>query len=338
MLDSKATIVCRVVFFFFFLMIRRPPRSTLFPYTTLFRSRRRLLGVREIPLACEGADVRLVESRVDEWRDDAALHRCLEPGPMLTEVVEMRSDEDHFRGASRRGERANRVVERGFAVVAAVAGVRSIAVEVDLVRLDFLDARTDLECDAMRVVALRGSEGRTDSEESNRLDSSAHRAGQNDSRVDSPRVADIRDTVTSSGADRSGESLPGLQLFSPIGRWRTPAFGQRAHHLRPDLRERARSLLGNALEIVELWLRPLCAVRKSRNLDADVTPVEANEPRLTHEGVAYDIECLDAKRRELEENLFLHSGEIRSLHQRFDPCTESALFHGGVEQHDVQRA
>src|SRR6266480_128978 len=28
------------VFFFFFLMIRRPPRSTLFPYTTLFRSGR----------------------------------------------------------------------------------------------------------------------------------------------------------------------------------------------------------------------------------------------------------------------------------------------------------
>src|SRR6266571_7917088 len=29
-----------VFFFFFFLMIRRPPRSTLFPYTTLFRSGR----------------------------------------------------------------------------------------------------------------------------------------------------------------------------------------------------------------------------------------------------------------------------------------------------------
>src|SRR5882762_11445670 len=28
------------IFFFFFLMIRRPPRSTLFPYTTLFRSSR----------------------------------------------------------------------------------------------------------------------------------------------------------------------------------------------------------------------------------------------------------------------------------------------------------
>src|SRR3712207_8484813 len=28
-------------YIFFFLMIRRPPRSTLFPYTTLFRSQRR---------------------------------------------------------------------------------------------------------------------------------------------------------------------------------------------------------------------------------------------------------------------------------------------------------
>src|SRR5256884_9341507 len=35
--------------FFFFLMIRRPPRSTLFPYTTLFRSHR----VRQIQLTLE---------------------------------------------------------------------------------------------------------------------------------------------------------------------------------------------------------------------------------------------------------------------------------------------
>src|SRR5436190_22986437 len=33
--------------FFFFLMIRRPPRSTLFPYTTLFRSCQGTLRVRE---------------------------------------------------------------------------------------------------------------------------------------------------------------------------------------------------------------------------------------------------------------------------------------------------
>src|SRR2546426_11872631 len=30
--------VCSIFLLFFFLMIRRPPRSTLFPYTTLFRS------------------------------------------------------------------------------------------------------------------------------------------------------------------------------------------------------------------------------------------------------------------------------------------------------------
>src|SRR5258708_36547409 len=33
------TVVIHPYQFFFFLMIRRPPRSTLFPYTTLFRSR-----------------------------------------------------------------------------------------------------------------------------------------------------------------------------------------------------------------------------------------------------------------------------------------------------------
>src|SRR6266542_5279931 len=32
------SILTSLVFRFFFLMIRRPPRSTLFPYTTLFRS------------------------------------------------------------------------------------------------------------------------------------------------------------------------------------------------------------------------------------------------------------------------------------------------------------
>src|SRR5574341_1520646 len=44
-LQSPTNLVCRLLLekkkknkFFFFLMIRRPPRSTLFPYTTLFRS------------------------------------------------------------------------------------------------------------------------------------------------------------------------------------------------------------------------------------------------------------------------------------------------------------
>src|SRR5882762_6736364 len=46
-------------YFFFFLMIRRPPRSTLFPYTTLFRSRlRRGAGVR--PRAARKRGVRAI--------------------------------------------------------------------------------------------------------------------------------------------------------------------------------------------------------------------------------------------------------------------------------------
>src|SRR6266702_8001384 len=39
--------------FFFFLMIRRPPRSTLFPYTTLFRPRSRA-GARRSPRGDRG--------------------------------------------------------------------------------------------------------------------------------------------------------------------------------------------------------------------------------------------------------------------------------------------
>src|SRR2546426_893019 len=52
-----------IFFFFFFLMIRRPPRSTLFPYTTLFRSRlgvapdRRLAGPRLLGVDRPARDV-----------------------------------------------------------------------------------------------------------------------------------------------------------------------------------------------------------------------------------------------------------------------------------------
>src|ERR1022692_5064375 len=35
---SRLLLLCSFCVVFFFLMIRRPPRSTLFPYTTLFRS------------------------------------------------------------------------------------------------------------------------------------------------------------------------------------------------------------------------------------------------------------------------------------------------------------
>src|SRR2546426_5283820 len=58
-------------FFFFFLMIRRPPRSTLFPYTTLFRSRhegapragQRVAQVAQLLLHEEARDGGLEEPR-----------------------------------------------------------------------------------------------------------------------------------------------------------------------------------------------------------------------------------------------------------------------------------
>src|SRR5216684_5773622 len=47
--------LCMIFFFFFFLMIRRPPRSTLFPYTTLFRSRIRYSDSSYQQLAAESS-------------------------------------------------------------------------------------------------------------------------------------------------------------------------------------------------------------------------------------------------------------------------------------------
>src|SRR5256885_16420329 len=59
-----------IFFFFFFLMIRRPPRSTLFPYTTLFRSHVHLDRDRDrdrlrhlLPLPVRGGAVSRAEPR-----------------------------------------------------------------------------------------------------------------------------------------------------------------------------------------------------------------------------------------------------------------------------------
>src|SRR3989442_16011533 len=46
---------------FFFLMIRRPPRSTLFPYTTLFRSPQPAPGAGQVLVKVEAAGVNFVD-------------------------------------------------------------------------------------------------------------------------------------------------------------------------------------------------------------------------------------------------------------------------------------
>src|SRR3712207_7173739 len=64
---------------FFFLMIRRPPRSTLFPYTTLFRSETGLLarGLRLLAL-CSGPEFAHTYPNGDRIDQVAALYQALE--------------------------------------------------------------------------------------------------------------------------------------------------------------------------------------------------------------------------------------------------------------------
>src|SRR5256885_14922749 len=66
-----------IFFFFFFLMIRRPPRSTLFPYTTLFRSRHlRRLGHELLGARLHGGHLRV--RRLQARRSRRALDRSEE--------------------------------------------------------------------------------------------------------------------------------------------------------------------------------------------------------------------------------------------------------------------
>src|SRR3712207_7253760 len=58
---------------FFFLMIRRPPRSTLFPYTTLFRSaeiRKLQANLHKVQDQLEGLEVKtsMAQQSIDEMR------------------------------------------------------------------------------------------------------------------------------------------------------------------------------------------------------------------------------------------------------------------------------
>src|SRR2546429_12417 len=78
----------RLLLLFFFLMIRRPPRSTLFPYTTLFRSDHQLRGNRIIP----AVDVQAVDvtHRVDHLPQRVRMlrpkrHGDKDPVPFPTE-------------------------------------------------------------------------------------------------------------------------------------------------------------------------------------------------------------------------------------------------------------
>src|SRR2546430_1597253 len=79
-IPSQANIVCPL----FFLMIRRPPRSTLFPYTTLFRSQ-----ARDYPVVMAATTVsailvvlgNLLADAGVAWIDPRVRHGTREGGP-----------------------------------------------------------------------------------------------------------------------------------------------------------------------------------------------------------------------------------------------------------------
>src|SRR5438067_13910042 len=70
-------------FFFFFLMILRPPRSTLFPYTTLFRSLSMVISPSNFPLLGNG---------MNRW---AGKYSLVEPGPSVQDRKSTRLNSSH---------------------------------------------------------------------------------------------------------------------------------------------------------------------------------------------------------------------------------------------------
>src|SRR5690349_22789194 len=73
-----------VSFFFFFLLIPRPPRSTLFPYTTLFRS---IDEFTRVALAYPRIAFRVWHNGVEQFH--------LEAGNLKTRIVGLLRSEEH---------------------------------------------------------------------------------------------------------------------------------------------------------------------------------------------------------------------------------------------------
>src|SRR2546430_16429503 len=80
------------MFCFFFLMIRRPPRSTLFPYTTLFRSYQLVhltRGGRQARMSKRRGEVVFLDELMDEIGVDAARWYLANRGPDQTIEIDV---------------------------------------------------------------------------------------------------------------------------------------------------------------------------------------------------------------------------------------------------------
>src|SRR5438034_4255087 len=99
--------------FFFFLMLRRPPRSTLFPYTTLFRSRSEFRGGRRAGAVRARSAARIERAlRSEEHTSELQSHSDLVCRLLLEkkkkdeeEYTECRASNTHSRPRARRAGR-----------------------------------------------------------------------------------------------------------------------------------------------------------------------------------------------------------------------------------------
>src|SRR5256885_12030825 len=108
-----------VYIFFFFLMIRRPPRSTLFPYTTLFRSGGRtfpLLRLRRAVGTVAWAHVQLLfgqESPLVAERSEEHTSELQSPCNLVCRLLlEKKKKEIHMRTQGDERQRMSRGVAR----------------------------------------------------------------------------------------------------------------------------------------------------------------------------------------------------------------------------------
>src|SRR6266481_3340587 len=117
---------------FFFLMIRRPPRSTLFPYTTLFRSIARAVRAEQrddLPRAHLEADAVERAARAidlhDVTADDGGAHRATGSRPTATsDTRQRRARRRVMRMSSVLGRRPGERARRSDRRIAGQAGPR----------------------------------------------------------------------------------------------------------------------------------------------------------------------------------------------------------------------
>src|SRR5438874_7308271 len=92
--------MCQTAFNFFFFIIRRPPTSTLFPYTTLFRSRitartRCANRVEVLPQAAIAPDEPLADQFDDPFAEGGSATRVDFPGNFQSDRKSTRLNSSH---------------------------------------------------------------------------------------------------------------------------------------------------------------------------------------------------------------------------------------------------